>query len=293
MKPKRIRLSFLTFACLTLACATLTQPAPFFDTDSINTMIVQTAQSALTLSAVPGFIPTTTPSLTLTPTQTGTPTPDYTFTPAIPIINVSVDTNCRNGPGKIYDYTGALLIGEISEIFARDPSGNYWYIRNPDKPSGFCWLWGKYASISGNTTLLPIYTPPPTPTPTSTPTMTPTPAPAPDFKAAYASMDSCAGWWLEFKVKNSGTVDLKSVEVVLYDKDMDKTISNLTDGFSDVNGCISTSTRDALPMGMSLIVSSPAFNFDPTGHEIHATITVCSKNGLNGLCATKKLKFAP
>jgi len=56
--------------------------------------------------------------------------------------------------------------------------GNYWIINNPDS-SGTCWLWGQYATVTGNTAGLPEYTPPPTPTPTNTPTPTATPTLAP------------------------------------------------------------------------------------------------------------------
>ena len=41
---------------------------------------------------------------------------------------------------------------------------NYWIVNNPDRP-GECWLWGQYASVSGDTSSLPVRTPPPTPTP--------------------------------------------------------------------------------------------------------------------------------
>lgn len=299
---KRIYLSFFALLCAALACsAPVPEPtsAPVFDADAINTFIVQTAESALTLSAVPDLNQFVTPSLTftlpptLTPTQTETPTPAYTFTPAVPILSVSVDTNCRSGPGKVYDYKGALLVGESAEVFGRDAIGHYWYIRNPDKTDHYCWVWGEYATIFGNVSFLPIHTPPPTPTATYTPSPTPTLSAVSNFRANYTSMDSCAGWWLEFKLKNIGTVDLKSVEIVLFDKNAGKTVANLTDGFTDINGCITSATKDTLSIGTSLIISAPAFTFDPTGHEIQAKITTCSKKGLNGLCVTQKFKFIP
>ena len=291
MNSKRVYSASFFLLCTLLACTVTAPPTPNLNSNAINTYIVQTAQSALTLSAVPILIQTAVPLLTATPTLTLSPTPYYTFIPIVPVISVSVDTNCRSGPGKVYDYKGALLIGETAQILARDPSGNYWYISNPDQTGHYCWVWGKYATLIGNVAFLPIYTPPPTPTPTNTPTSTPTPEPAPNFKASYTSMDLCAGWWLEFKLKNTGTIDLKSVEIILFDKDTGITISNLTDGFTDINGCITSATKDTLSAGTSLIVSSPAFTFDPTGHEIHATITSCSKNGLNGLCVTQTIKF--
>jgi len=89
---------------------------------------------------------------------------------------VSVNTNCRTGPGVVYDLIGALLVGEQAVVVGKYTAGNYWIINNPDS-SGTCWLWGQYATVTGNTAGLPEYTPPPTPTPTSTPTPTVTPTP--------------------------------------------------------------------------------------------------------------------
>lgn len=120
-----------------------------------------------------------TPEPEVTPTETLTATPAATATPAVPMISVSTDTNCRVGPGAIYDYRGALLVGETAEVIARLTFGNYWYIVNPDNPGEFCWLWGEYATVVGNTTVLPAFTPPPSPTPTHTPTATATPTPTP------------------------------------------------------------------------------------------------------------------
>lgn len=103
-------------------------------------------------------LPTNTLEPTMTPTNTLTPTPE------IARVSVSVDTNCRTGPAKIFDWVGALLVGETAEVVGRSSEGDYWIIKNPDG-AGNCWLWGYYASVTGPTTGLVVYTPPPTPTP--------------------------------------------------------------------------------------------------------------------------------
>jgi hypothetical protein len=287
-----------------LACNALAPIASAPNPKTLNTTVVETVVGALTLTArattlTPLFTFTPAPP-TLTPTLTNTPTPIFTFTPLVPIVSVSVDTNCRNGPGKVYDYEGALLIGETAEILARNPSGDFWYVRNPDSSgSAYCWLWGKYATIAGNVAVLPIYTPPPPPTPTFTPspTFTPkptfTPPPAPNFNLSYSSKDTCAGWWVEFKLTNNGSVNFKSVEMTVEDLTAPTTLSNLTDGFTDINGCVSSATKDTLAVGTSAIVSAPAFAYDPTGHNVRATVTLCSNTGISGLCLTKKIQFTP
>lgn len=119
-----------------------------------------------------GSLPTDTPSPEIVMTATITLTP----TPETPMVSVSMDTNCRKGPGTVYDYIGALLVGETAEVVGASRDGEYWIIKNPDR-AGECWLWGRYATVTGPTEALPKYTPPPTPTPiaTATPTVTATP----------------------------------------------------------------------------------------------------------------------
>lgn len=104
------------------------------------------------------------PTLTPTPTVTLTPTLTLTPTPSKPMVSVSVDTNCRTGPGKIYDWIGALLVGEQAEVVGVSMDGQYWVVKNPDQ-AGECWLWGNYATVTGSTANLQQYITPPTPTP--------------------------------------------------------------------------------------------------------------------------------
>ena len=280
------------------------------DPNTVSTLIQGTVIAVLTQSAVPVIAfntPTVSPSETetptstftpepptLTPTSTSTPTITLTPTPQIPLISVSLPTNCRNGPGKVYGYEGALLVGEVAEVLARDPTGNFWYIRNPDSAGNFCWLWGRYATVTGNLSVLPIYTPPPTPTPTFTPKPTLTPTPFPNFAASYTSLDTCSGsWWIETSLKNTGTITFQSIEITVLDTFSNITISNLTDGFRDINGCLTTTTKDILEPDKTYVISAPGFTYNPTGHLIHATITLCSNTGQNGTCVTKRIEFTP
>jgi hypothetical protein len=139
--------------------------------DLAKTMVVQT-QTALAAIQDPGA-PTPTDSTapqaptateTQPPVDTPTPTLTLTLTPEAPMVTVSVDTNCRSGPGKIYNYVGALLVGEKAEVVGQSLDGQYWIIKNPDQ-AGECWLWANYAATTGPVAALPKYTPPPTPTP--------------------------------------------------------------------------------------------------------------------------------
>jgi hypothetical protein len=189
---------------------------------------------------------------------------------------------------------GALLVGEFAEVYGRDPTNSYWYIRNPDSGPEFCWVWGKYATLVGPTSLLPVFTPPPTPTPTLTPLPTFTPTPSPAFKATYASLDTCNGsWWVEIKLKNKGSVPLKSVNISINDKVTGVVVVNLADGFTNLDGCLTKNTKDILGLDDTYLLSAPAFIYNPTGHEINAILTLCTDTGQKGMCVTNKLNFTP
>ncbi len=112
-----------------------------------------------------------------TATPSLSPSPTLTPTPEKLTLGVATDTNCRTGPGSVYDRVGGIQVGETAEVFARDPGNQYFFIRNPDNASGSCWVWGRYATPSGSTAGLPVFTPPPTPTQPPTDTPTPTPVP--------------------------------------------------------------------------------------------------------------------
>lgn len=302
----RLSLTMITLSIVVLACALPT--ITLQDQGAISTAAAQTVIAGFTQVAASftAFLtlqeptltftqepPTLTSTFTETPTQTLTPTPLFTSTPVVPQISVSVPTNCRNGPGKVYLQVGALLVGETAQVYGRDPTSRYWYIPNPDSSSEFCWVWGEYATLTGNTAFLPFYTPPPTPTPTLTPTPTFTPTPSPGFEASYSSLDTCVGWWVEIKLKNTGSIHFKSMGITIKDTVTDIVIANFMDGFTNIDGCLSTTTRDTLGVDKTYVISAPAFNYDPSGHKIRVTIILCSDVSQNGKCATNTITFTP
>lgn len=292
-KSTPILLSAIVLLIASLACALPSVSAPTPDPNSMMTALVQTVSVALTETAR-GIVPveevvgtpvppeTFTPEPpTITPTITLSPTPLFTSTPLVPQISVSIATNCRTGPGKAYDRVGALMVGQVTEVVGRDYSGNYWFIRNPTRPNEFCWLWGAYATLSGNTSLLPIFTPPPTPTP------------VPGFEAAYNNLEVCTGWWVDIKVANTGGVPFDSLVLSVRDTVTDAVVTSYTDSFTNVDGCLDSSSKDVLNPGTTRIVSSPSFGYDPTGHQMRATITLCTDEDQSGTCLTDTIKFTP
>jgi hypothetical protein len=269
----------------TLACTQSGTPAP--DPNFVNTAVAQTLVAIQTGGApsVTPLVPTSTftpEPPTITPTTTLSPTPVFTVTPSVPLISVSVATNCRVGPGRVYDRVGALLVGETAEVIGRNPAGNYWYIANPDVRDGFCWLWGEYATLVGNTQALPVFTPPPTPTP------------VPAFGATYSGLESCNNtWWVEFRLENTGGIPFRSMLLAVADPSTNTTVSSTDNAFVNLNGCNTSDTRNVLVPGEKFVVSAPAFAYDPTGHKLRATITLCSEDGVNGTCVTRVVEFTP
>jgi hypothetical protein len=93
--------------------------------------------------------------------------------PGIPVsVTVSLNTNCRQGPGKAYEIIGGLQIGEVAEVIGIYPNADYWIIEDPNNGRE-CWLWGEYAEVIGDTSQLQPYCPPLLPTATFTPTPDP------------------------------------------------------------------------------------------------------------------------
>lgn len=164
-----VTVSLLISTVLLYACGGLlaspeeraaTQTADALDRIAVQTLdVLRTAVDPESLTTpVPAITNTILPA-TRTPLPTETPWPDPVH------IQVSVDTNCRSGPGPPFPMVGALMVGETTLVLARSTEANYWIVENPDNPGRDCWLWGKHASVDGDTEHLPQVSPPATATP--------------------------------------------------------------------------------------------------------------------------------
>ena len=108
-------------------------------------------------------------------------------------------------------------------------------------------------------------------------------------------MESCpgTGWWVEFEVNNSGQAPFEVIALFVTDT-VTGTIRTMAGAeFTDRNGCNELDTLDNLPPGATHIVSSSLFTYDPTGHPLHARITLCANPGPAGICLTENLEFTP
>ncbi len=232
-------------------------------------------------------IPTPSQTPSLTPSITPSPTPDT------PMVQVSVSTNCRKGPGDAYDIEGALLKGEEAEIIAKDPFDLFWYIPNPDRSGAFCWVWGHYASTTGNTDNLPVYTPEPTPTvssPTPSPTIT-VQAASLDFTITFRELNpKCC--IIEFLITNTGSVTLESYNIdASFGTDSWWTDR---DKFEDLDAAWNKiSVKPSLTPGSSGYGWVGPFQNDPAGQSVSAWVQVCSADGQAGTCKSKTITFTP
>lgn len=171
-KNKGILFLLAILIAVALACTLPSaQPAVAPPVGGVDIVATQTSW-ALTQAAGQNQPAVEQPTL-LPATVTLTPTITPALPPATPMISVSVDTNCRVGPGPPYDYLAGLLVGEKAEVVGKYTATNpvYWIIK---KGPITCWVWGEYATVEGDTSNLPEMTPPPSPTPPPSDTPTPT-----------------------------------------------------------------------------------------------------------------------
>jgi len=224
------------------------------------------------------------PTATFTPSFT--PTVTYTPTPNVVMANVEANTNCREGQGTVFKWLTSLEAGAKVEVFGIEDTGQYpyYYIRRPDQPSSFCWLWGKYVTLSGPVETLTKMTPMPSPTPGF------------DFQIAFVKLvGSCpsppGSYWTEYKITNNGAFTLESYRTKPDNGPSPAEYKN--DKFATLkNDCSVSSLQNDLTPGESHNVIAQ-FGDDPSGKKITVRIKICQKNGLNEPCLTKTYTHTP
>lgn len=302
-----------TFVLLLASLACAVPGLPVADPNAVSTAAAETVIAGLTQDAAQIFFtPTQAPTLTPTPTptlirftqlpNTETPTLDPlsvasstpTLEPAVTatleevIITVSRPTNCRIGPGRDYEIAGTLLVDEEAKVLGRDPSGDYWYIPNPDPGVEFCWVWGEYATLTGSYLLVPMFTPPPTAT------VTATSVPRLNFKLKGGGMESCSGaWWVKIQVSNFSEYSFKSVKIEMNDETQNVFRVTSSNGFASRKGCGEYTLADEIPPEGVFIIDGAKFDYNIRGHVLRTSITMCTETGLKGICTTIKGVFNP
>lgn len=274
------------------------QPTP--DLDTISTAIAQTMTAGPGIPVTGAGSPTFTATLivieesptpqvtTVPPTETMTAIPLFTptplLTPGVVQVYVSVPTNCRLGPSVAYTRVGGLQLGEVANVVARNATGDYWVIRNPNRASETCWLWGRYATVVGDTSQLPVFSPPPLPTP------------VPGFDASLDGLESCTDtdeWWLDMAVENTGGISFRSYFMIVTDAVTGTGRTLYGNNFIDRDGCANQENQGDLDPDDILIVSSPAFDYNPSGNRLSVRLTVCSDINQSGTCLTQNFGVTP
>lgn len=136
---------------------TLTVQAIQLDWYTQTAQALQAQPIIIVVTATPdpnNLAPTTDPAANTAPLATATSN-------AV-TLTVSQSTNCRLGPAQAFDEVGSLGPGQIAEVIGKDTFDNYWIIKLPDGSGKTCWLWGQYATVSGDTSIVQeIVTPTP------------------------------------------------------------------------------------------------------------------------------------
>jgi hypothetical protein len=175
---------------------------------------------------------------------------------------------------------------------ARSSAGDYWIIKLPSNPAITCTIWGQYATVSGDASKLPVFTPIATPTSAATATL------GASFIVTYYAIEVCGAgdWGIKFQIVNNGALTWESNRVVATDLVSSESNSETRDFFPNYNesGCALASSDLNLEAGETGFTSSNDFFVaNPAGHSFTATIRVCSLDGLAGTCLDKTITFTP
>ena len=276
LKPK-LALYLILVLILLFALSACSSPTP----DPGNppaTEPVQSAEEVVPDSPAPSSDTAVLPTITPSPNPTATPLPTLTSTPA-PMANITGNTNCRTGPGSVYDLLHTYLAGNQVKLLGKSPDDFFWYTRASSEYAPDCWLWGKYVTPVGDTELLPVFTPPPTPTP------------SPDFVITYFHADVGAGQFhFFFEIENIGNVTWESALLYIFDPVVPQEAGRFSNNFQ-VNGTLPIPTKDSIPAGdigyfHSEQLSNPgAYGKQPDVLDIY--FVACTEEYLNGYCITK------
>jgi hypothetical protein len=282
-----ILLVLLALACSLGGPAALQQPPGQVETAVAQTLVAQqnlaplVTQVVIIITSAPQEVQPPPPDTQQPPPPPETPTITPTETPGEPMVSVTVDTNCRYGPGPDYHVVGALMVGEKVKVFGKNSSGDWWYIQNSKRPGEFCWIWGQYAQVEGDKAAIAIATPPPV-----------------YFTVTYSTHADCEGLGgvetFAFKVRNIGSLNLESGTASVARKSDGASLMNPGFPFASQNHpfrpSICAAGESALAPGVerniSVVAETP---FDPTPARV--TIRLCTQDGLGGYCYERTVDF--
>ena len=261
---------FVLSACNMPVSGATAESTPQIEPSTPTTVITSNS------TATPTHQATGTP--TVTATETALPEPSATATPEIPKAEVVRETNCRVGPAGNYDLVATYQVGQMLEVVAKDLGAGYWFVKNPDKPDEQCYLLAQNITISGDTSVLPKFTPRPSPTA------------APYFSVTFKKFDNCKGDdFALFIIENVGSVPFRSAYIKVTDQKVNKSVEQALNAFDHMVGCVLAKNIAPLNSGGTGYVHSPPFNWAARENKLRAVIMLCTEKDLKGTCVTQSI----
>lgn len=253
-------------ACNMPAADATAEPSAPVAADTADLSATQTTQAKL--------IPTSTS--TVTSTATLTLEPSATFTPEPPKAEVVRESNCRIGPGGLYDLVAKYPVGQMLDVVAKDLGGGYWFVQNSEKPEEQCYLLAQNIKITGDTELLPKFTPLPSPTA------------APYFEVTFRKFDICENRnYVVFDIVNLGSFAFRSVYIRVINQKSGESVEQAFNAFDLRVKCVLAKNIAPLDPGKSGYVYSPQFKWSGQGGRLRVIIMACTDKNLKGSCVTQ------
>lgn len=240
-------------------------PSPTVQPDT-PTETAQASQTATETALPVGVFPTETPTPTLEPI----------------FADVMKETYCRTGPGSHYDLVLTFQAGTRLIVVARDLGGGFIVIQNPDKPEEQCYVLANNVKLTGETSILPQFTPLPSPTA------------APGFTAAFKKFDLCKGdVFAQFTIQNTGSVPFRSAYIKVTNLKTNEVAEKVVNAFDLYVGCMIAKNIAPLDSGAMGYLSSELFLHDPRGNKLRAVIQVCTEKSMKGACINTIIEIQP
>ena len=245
--------------------------------NSISTAVAGTVQA---LATIPPVTATQMPSQTPSPSSTPIPTETQTPTPPLPVASVSSATNCRTGPGTAYKLVASILPGQVAEVAARSEVEGFWYVTNPANSDEYCWLWGEFATVEGDTSTLPLVTPEPSPTPQF------------GFTTYLYGFYKCGGKYVVLTVVNDSGTTYMSSSLRADDITDSLMLHSRIDRhpFAQFPQDCPPDHGNFFPPGAAAYVWLPLKSYK-AGNDAMATIKLCTEDYAGGDCVTNVAYF--
>jgi hypothetical protein len=265
------------------------------DVNAIYTAAAQTlaAQETEVAAAQPTTPPTETP-VPATPTPAETATPEFTATasstpePTVPMAIVNIGSNCRLGPSTDYAPPLAVLTeGQKAEIQGRNSNSSWWYIQIPGRPGQHCWISGQNVNVTGDTSTIPVVAAPPIPI-----TATFTPKPDVRFDPSFIEIHTCGGEpYAVFEIDNEGDENFESMSLKIEDTDDDEEIYSASSDSPFLSAPTECPEGDDTLKDGDVAWIAGDIDKGEAGNDGEATITLCTSEGLKGICVTETVEF--